>query len=580
MKIPRSYLPVNFSLDSRLMDYDTLEEKRIDTEKLLRALNWKSNLLDDFPLILCLMGGTGTGKSTLFNSLAGRKISEVGVRRPCTVKAIVLAHEEAAQELSDCPCFEEQGERNATVFFHDCEELKHIILVDTPDFDSVEISNRLIADNFFMISDILILITSQEKYGDMVGRDVMERARSWGKKTIFVMNKAISDEAYNNFRSSLRVWGNEIQTCRVGRMEPSPDYISGLRDRPEFSELFQVDARKGVWEKIRSKECGRLLDRSIESHEDLEKSILVQTDRILSVNTQIQSILSSVSEEMESRLEEILSSDLEIRIRNRLQRLLRKYDILFVPRMMVRNAVRKIFREFQNFFVSVSGNVLDTTDEKKILVQDFEATLSAAKLLPLEVALSKFNFETAELLSSNPALEDLRKVAGNNVPRWNSEKIRSMYEQSFPGLEFLLESEIDRFRKGLSSFEEFKLYGSYTLWALLLITVEIAVGGGFTLLDALLNTVIVPFIPPWLLKLKVIDLLKEIGERVDLENRKTLRAILEQQAELYTREFSSLIPSEMVVQEIRATRESLLEAKKIEVECFCRKQFLDDSVIK
>jgi hypothetical protein len=48
------------------------------------------------------------------------------------------------------------------------------------------------------------------------------------------------------------------------------------------------------------------------------------------------------------------------------------------------------------------------------------------------------------------------------------------------------------------------------LWALVLITAEIVLGGGFTLLDALLGSVVVPFIPKWLLSLKVIDLLREI----------------------------------------------------------------------
>jgi hypothetical protein len=30
------------------------------------------------------------------------------------------------------------------------------------------------------------------------------RARQWGKKAIFVMNKAVSDTAYNDFKSLIR----------------------------------------------------------------------------------------------------------------------------------------------------------------------------------------------------------------------------------------------------------------------------------------------------------------------------------------------------------------------------------------
>jgi ABC-type uncharacterized transport system ATPase component len=68
-------------IDGRLADHASLEERRFETERLLTALSWKSGLDMDYPLIVCVMGGTGTGKSTLFNSLAGEVISKVGIRQ-------------------------------------------------------------------------------------------------------------------------------------------------------------------------------------------------------------------------------------------------------------------------------------------------------------------------------------------------------------------------------------------------------------------------------------------------------------------------------------------------------------------
>jgi hypothetical protein len=135
--------------------------------------------------------------------------------------------------------------------------------------------------------------------------------------------------------------------------------------------------------------------------------------------------------------------------------------------------------------------------------------------------------------------------------------VQAEYDLAFPGVEHLLEEEFTHFRKGLSFQDELKLYGSYTLWALLLITAEIVVGGGFTLLDALLNTVIVPFIPKWLLNLKVLDVLREIGRRVDEKHRRALNAIVEKQAELYVTAFRSLLPSEETMENLLTVRQSL-----------------------
>ena len=105
--------------------------------------------------------------------------------------------------------------------------------------------------------------------------------------------------------------------------------------------------------------------------------------------------------------------------------------------------------------------------------------------------------------------------------------------------------------------DEIKLYGSYTLWALVLITAEIVVGGGFTLLDALLNGVIMPFIPKWLLNLRVLDTLKEIGRRVDERHRKELRDILRSRAHLYGETFTGLLPSRESLASLRKVREAV-----------------------
>ena len=428
--------------------------------------------------------------------------------------------------------------------------------MDTPDFDSVELSNRAIADDFFIISDILVFITSQEKYADLAGHEMQTRARQWGKKAIFVMNKAVSDTAYNDFKSLIHALGYEAEPIRIERLEPSPDLIPGLRNRPAFAELLaEASGRSG--KTIRKEELGRLRERTLASLNDLTSSLEFQVQRVAAVNSEIQRILEEVSRGMEAQLDAIVSDDMEVQIRNRLQRLLRKYDILFVPRMMVRNAVRSLFSAVAEIFVSRNVGAMSQDDERDIRTEDFEAAKAVARLQPLEWATARLNLAIAEMLSSNPTLEDLCQVALTDVPRWSREEIRAHYDAAFPGMEHLLEAEFNRFRDGLSRTDELKLYGSYTVWALFLITAEIVVGGGFTLLDALLNTVIVPFIPKWLLNLKVLDVLREIGERVDREHRNTLRGILQEQAELYAEQFSRLVPGDTVLQDLRSLEGNL-----------------------
>jgi hypothetical protein len=210
--------------------------------------------------------------------------------------------------------------------------------------------------------------------------------------------------------------------------------------------------------------------------------------------------------------------------------------------MMVRNTLRKLIHSVADM-AGMGDHSQDGEDRgHQIRAEDLQKARSAARLEPLDTAVAKLNLQIAEILSSDTALEDLRQAARDDTVRWDPAKIHSLYEEAFPGVEHLLETEFNRFREGLSRADEMKLYGSYTVWALFLITAEIIVGGGFTLFDAVLNTVIVPFIPKWLLNVKVVDLLREIGERVDKEHRNTLHQILENQAELYTSSFTKMVP--------------------------------------
>jgi energy-coupling factor transporter ATP-binding protein EcfA2 len=535
---PRSALEIlkeiGLHFGERLSDYPALEASRFKAERLFAAYAWKCGLAPGFPLIVCLVGGTGTGKSTLFNSLAGRRISEVGTRRPYTLKAVVLAHEDVAGAMAGCP-FLDDKDKESVIVSHSNPGTARLILVDTPDFDSVELSNRLIADNFFVISDVMVLVTSQEKYGDLAGHQISHRGKQWSKKIVFIMNKVASETAFRDFANTLKANGFQ-EPIRVERMQPAPDLIAGLPDRPEFKPL--LDGKDA--EHIRVKELENLRRQTLLALEHLIEALAAESHKIASVNDKIQDMVGPIANEMDSQLHAVVTQDMEEQIRDHLQRLLRKYDILFVPRMMVRNAIKRAFLSILQVF---STQPQEQLKEKDFRAEDFIAARAAVRLKPLESAVSKLNVRIAEMLSADHVLDDLRRVARDDVPRWDSEEIQKRYDQAFPGIEHLLELEFDKLRQGLSFTDEVKLYGSYTVWALLLITAEIAVGGGLSFLDVFLDTVIVPLIPKWLLNLKVLDVLRDVAERVDEAHRSTLKNILSEQAELYLHRFNGMLPA-------------------------------------
>src|SRR5437868_12567233 len=111
---------------------------RATLEGLANDLGRQAEALDvDRPLlVVMLMGGTGVGKSTLLNALAGGAVAQASFTRPTTRDPVVYYHESVKPDRLD-PAL-----RHCRLVPHDRVALEQKVLVDTPDLDSNDLSNR------------------------------------------------------------------------------------------------------------------------------------------------------------------------------------------------------------------------------------------------------------------------------------------------------------------------------------------------------------------------------------------------------------------------------------------------------
>src|SRR5256885_11792918 len=96
----------------------------------------------DAPLIVLLVGPTGAGKSSLFNSLIGRRGSPTGVLRPTTRELVALAKPELGDALvgDGGPLSGIEPDRLRVVLAETAPE--GIVLLDAPAVHSAEPDNR------------------------------------------------------------------------------------------------------------------------------------------------------------------------------------------------------------------------------------------------------------------------------------------------------------------------------------------------------------------------------------------------------------------------------------------------------
>ncbi|HBZ55616.1 MAG TPA: hypothetical protein DEO88_09435 [Syntrophobacteraceae bacterium] len=170
-------------LESRILSFAA--ETQQSYLSAARQLEERLQGLSQNHLFMGLLGGTGVGKSTLMNALAGSPITSADHRRPHTDR--VLIYHYAGQPL---PAALIQNRVPWQAISHDAEEIRHLVLCDLPDFDSLVAANREAVLSFLEYLDVLVWVTSPEKYADASFYEFLAVVPKAREHFVFVLNKA------------------------------------------------------------------------------------------------------------------------------------------------------------------------------------------------------------------------------------------------------------------------------------------------------------------------------------------------------------------------------------------------------
>ena len=161
------------------------------------------------PLLTVVGGSTGAGKSTLVNSLVGRRVTEPGLLRPTTRSPVLVHHPEDGRwfgqervlpdlERTDRPT----TDSHALQLVPAKSVPSGLAILDAPDVDSVEERNRTLAAQLLAAADLWLFVTSAARYADQVPWGFLRQAAERSTAVAIVLDRT-PDEAIETVSAHL-----------------------------------------------------------------------------------------------------------------------------------------------------------------------------------------------------------------------------------------------------------------------------------------------------------------------------------------------------------------------------------------
>jgi len=163
-----------------VIDEQSLEPVAQMRNRLLARLAYPEDVL-----LAALAGGTGSGKSSLFNAVAGEDVASTSGVRPTTSHPQALVPRSRASGLAGY--LDEMGIDDRVAD----ERHDWLCLIDLPDTDSVEVDHRLRVDSLLPRIDCVVWVVDPEKYRDAaLHHGYLAPMAAYQSQFVFVLNQS------------------------------------------------------------------------------------------------------------------------------------------------------------------------------------------------------------------------------------------------------------------------------------------------------------------------------------------------------------------------------------------------------
>jgi len=523
---------LNTNISGLSIDPEQFEEVKERALKMRSIIEFKE-AHPSFPLMVVVMGGTGTGKSTIFNGLLNYETSITSVERPATSGGIFYCPEKHVlilqdkilswwdkiriikQDQMDKPL---QGEKGVATVISHCDSEVKFILIDSPDMDSLLAENRQAALDLYLLADLLVFVSSMEKYADDRPVSLIKQAKLDKKEIVFVLNKVTSETKPEKIGRQLKDWGlTDTEDIFTLKRIHSPSLNTISSELLPFKAYLsgQVDTRDG---KVRARELSAAHKRLKDLEKGLEDMLSVEREAYNEHNATLNKAFSDAWEQLNHSLFVPKDPALKRALKSRIKEVYHKYDILSGPRRILSSIIKIPLR--------VVGILLPS---EKRMEQELKTLHTKVDLGPLLSALTQYQLYVAQGIKEGP----LNLTFGEDRPEMGRDEAKTLLESNLKGVEFWLNERFQTLKKGIPRHKRVGMYSLSMAWGILIVGIESVTMGGLSILELAIDATLAPFITGGAMEIFILNELKTIARELNERYMDAVKKVLMAQHKRY-----------------------------------------------
>ncbi|WP_124039515.1 GTPase domain-containing protein [Neoactinobaculum massilliense] len=153
----------------------------------------------DAPLLAVVGGSTGSGKSTIVNSLMGEGVTRASALRPTTRRPVLVHAPADAEWFEHGPVLPglarvtgsagEPGSVTEVQLVSSRSLPQGLAILDSPDIDSVVAENRMLAAELLGAADLWVFVTTAARYADAIPWALLDQAAERNIVLAVVLNR-------------------------------------------------------------------------------------------------------------------------------------------------------------------------------------------------------------------------------------------------------------------------------------------------------------------------------------------------------------------------------------------------------